>query len=145
MCHICHQNYCKLNHIQQETGDYRGTIIFEIDIMKNSSPLNLKFTFLATVKTKITLLYCWTHSTPSSVNQNKINNQTTSENPPVSLHSIFELSIWAIISNSDINRVQNELYFLASSKLIFNFKFQGQGMTFHCQQECWYGIPSHNG
>ena len=27
-------------------------IIFEFDIMKNSSPLNLKFTFFATVKTK---------------------------------------------------------------------------------------------
>ena len=39
---------------------------FEIDIMKNSSPLNLKFTFFATVKTKITLRFCWTHSTLSS-------------------------------------------------------------------------------
>ena len=47
----------------RKPGDYNGTIIFEIDIMKNSSPLNLKFTFFATVKTKIRLLFCWTHST----------------------------------------------------------------------------------
>ena len=69
----------------RKPGDYNGTIIFEFDIMKNSSPLNLKFTFFATVKTKITLLFCWTHSTLSSapkcdrVNQSKVNNQTTSE------------------------------------------------------------------
>ena len=43
--------YCK------KPEDYNGTIIFEIDIMKNWSPLNLKFTFFATVKTKITLLF----------------------------------------------------------------------------------------
>ena len=53
--------------------------------MKNSSPLKLKFPFFATVKTKITLLYCWTHSTLSSaskcdrVNQNKRNNQKICE------------------------------------------------------------------
>ena len=51
----------------RKPGIYNGIIIFEIDIMKNSSPLNLKFTFFATVKTKITLLFCWTHSTLSSV------------------------------------------------------------------------------
>ena len=51
--------------------DYNGTIIFEIDIMKNSSPINLKFTFFATVKTKITLLFCWTHFKVKPVNQNK--------------------------------------------------------------------------
>ena len=55
------------------------------DIMKNSSPLNLKFLFFATVKTKITLLFCWTNSTLSSackcdrVNQNKRNNQNFCE------------------------------------------------------------------
>ena len=65
----------------RKPGDYNGTIIFEIAIMKNSSPLNLKFKFLATVKTKITHLFCWTHSTLSSpskcdgVNQNIRNNQ----------------------------------------------------------------------
>ena len=69
----------------RKPGDYNGTIIFEFDIMKNSSPLNLKFTFFATVKTKITLLFCWTHSTLSSaskcdrVNQNKRNNQKICE------------------------------------------------------------------
>ena len=69
----------------RKPGDYNGTIIFEIDIMKNLSPLNLKFTFFATVKTKITLLFWWTHSTLSSaskcdrVNQNKINNQKICE------------------------------------------------------------------
>ena len=69
----------------RKPGNYNGTIIFEFDIMKNSSPLNLKFTFFATVKTKITLLFCWTHSTLSSaskcdrVNQNKRNNQKICE------------------------------------------------------------------
>ena len=69
----------------RKPGDYNGTIIFEFDIMKNSSPLNLKLTFFATVKTKITLLFCWTHSTLSSaskcdrVNQNKRNNQKICE------------------------------------------------------------------
>ena len=69
----------------RKPGDYNSTIIFEIDIMKISSPLNLKFTFFATVKTKITLLFCWTHSTHSSaskcdiVNQNKRNDQKNCE------------------------------------------------------------------
>ena len=65
--------------------DYNGTIIFEFDIMKHSSPLNLKLTFFATVKTKITLLFCWAHSTLSSaskcdrVNQNKRKKQKICE------------------------------------------------------------------
>ena len=58
-----------LTTYSRKLGDYNGTIIFEIDIMKNSSPLNLKFTFFATVKTKITLLFCWTHSTLSSASE----------------------------------------------------------------------------
>ena len=36
----------------RKPGDYNGTIIFEIDIMKNSSPLNLIFTFFAMSKPK---------------------------------------------------------------------------------------------
>ena len=70
-----------LSTFSRKPWNYNGTIIFEIDIMKNSYPLNLKFTLFATVKTKITLLFCWTHSTLSSaskcdrVNQNKRNNQ----------------------------------------------------------------------
>ena len=69
----------------RKAGDYNGTIIFEFDIMKNTSPLSLKFTFFATVKTKITLLFCWTHNTLSSafkcdrVNQNERNNQKICE------------------------------------------------------------------
>ena len=55
--------YCR------KPGDCNDTIIFEIGIMKNSSRLNSKFTFLATVKTKIKLLYCWTHSTLSSASE----------------------------------------------------------------------------
>ena len=48
----------KLVHIHsRKPGNYNCTIIFEIDIMKKSSPLNLKFTFFATVKTKITLKF----------------------------------------------------------------------------------------
>ena len=58
-----------LTTYSRKPGDYNGTIIFEIDIMKNSSPLNLKFTFFATIKTKITLLFCWTHSTLSSASE----------------------------------------------------------------------------
>ena len=53
----------------RKPGDYNGTIIFEFDIMKNSSPLNFESTFFATVKTKITLFFCWTHSTLSSASE----------------------------------------------------------------------------
>ena len=69
----------------RKPGDYNGTIVFEFDIMKNSSSLNSKFTFYATVKTKITLLFCRTHSTLSlaskcdRVNQNKRNDQKICE------------------------------------------------------------------
>ena len=46
--------------------------------MKNSSPLNLKFTFFASVKTKITLLFCWTQLS-FRVNQNKRTNKKICE------------------------------------------------------------------
>ena len=36
----------------RKPGDYNSTIIFEIDVMKNSSPLNLKLTFFAMSKPK---------------------------------------------------------------------------------------------
>ena len=36
----------------RKPGDYNGTIIVEFDIMKNSSPLNLKLTFFAMSKPK---------------------------------------------------------------------------------------------
>ena len=74
-----------LTTYSRKPGDYNGIIISKIYIMKNSSPLNLKFTFFATVTTKITLLFSWTHSTLSStskcdkVNQNKRNNQKICE------------------------------------------------------------------
>ena len=42
--------------LASELSNYDGTIIFEIHIMKNSSPLNLKITFCATVKTTSFLL-----------------------------------------------------------------------------------------
>ena len=55
-CFTCiTKTLANLTTYSRKPGDYSGTIIFEIDIMKNSSPLNLKFTFFATVKTKITL------------------------------------------------------------------------------------------
>ena len=38
--------YCR------KQGDCNGIIIFEVDIMKNSSPLNLKFTIFAMSKPK---------------------------------------------------------------------------------------------
>ena len=67
-----------LTTYSRKPGDYSGTIIFEIDIMKNSSPLNLKFTFFATFKTKITLLSL-SHSLCAQQsynwNNNKLNNQ----------------------------------------------------------------------
>ena len=50
-----------LRTYSRKPGNYNDTIIFEIGIMKKSSPLNLKFTFFATVKTKITLLLSVTH------------------------------------------------------------------------------------
>ena len=34
-----------LTTYSRKPGDYNGTIIFEIDIMKKSSPINLKFTY----------------------------------------------------------------------------------------------------
>ena len=46
-----------LTTYNRKPENYNSTIIFEIDIMKNSSPLNLKFTFFATVKTKIILRF----------------------------------------------------------------------------------------
>ena len=63
--------YCK-----KKPGDSNGTIIFKIDFMKNSSPLNLKFTFFATIKTKnqnnTSFLLDSQHSQLSfRVNQNK--------------------------------------------------------------------------
>ena len=51
-----------LTTFSKKPRNYNGTIVFEIDIMKNSSPLNLKFTFFAIVKSKVILLFCWTHS-----------------------------------------------------------------------------------
>ena len=74
-----------LTTYSRKPGGYIGTNIFEIDIMKNSSPLNLKSTFFATVKTKIALFFCWTHTTlsPASkcdrVYQNKRNDQNICE------------------------------------------------------------------
>ena len=41
-----------LTTFSRKPGDYNGTIIFEIDIMKKSSPLNLIFTFFAMSKPK---------------------------------------------------------------------------------------------
>ena len=35
-----------LTTYRRKLGDYNGTIIFEIDIMKNSSPLNLKLALI---------------------------------------------------------------------------------------------------
>ena len=42
-------------------GNYNGTNFFEIDIIKKSSPINSKFTFFATVTTKIALPFSVTH------------------------------------------------------------------------------------
>ena len=41
-----------LTKYSRKPGDYNGTIIFDIDIMKNSYPLNLIFTFFAMSKPK---------------------------------------------------------------------------------------------
>ena len=42
----------QLSTYSRKTGNYNGTIIFEIDSMKKFSPLNLKFTFYAISKPK---------------------------------------------------------------------------------------------
>ena len=41
-----------LTTYSRKPENYTGTIIFEIDVMKNSSPLNLKFTSFAMSKPK---------------------------------------------------------------------------------------------
>ena len=70
-----------LTTYSRKPENYNGTIIFEIDIMKNSSPLNSIFKFFAMSKPKqhffsagLTAL-----SAQFRVYQNKIINQTTSE------------------------------------------------------------------
>ena len=77
MFHVCHQNYCELNHLKMKMAQ----LLFKIDIMKNSSPLNLKFTLFAMSKPKqqffsaeLTAL-----SAQLRVNQNKRNNQNNCE------------------------------------------------------------------
>ena len=54
-----------LSTYSRKPGNYNGTIIFEVDIMKKFSPLKSKFTFFATVKTKIKLFFSVTHFTLS--------------------------------------------------------------------------------
>ena len=73
-------NYMR-KYSSRKPENYNGTIIFEIDIMKNSSPLNLKFTLFAMSKPKqqffsagLTAL-----SAQLRVNQNKRNNQNNCE------------------------------------------------------------------
>ena len=52
-CFTCvTKTIANLTTYSRKPGDYNGTIIFEIDIMKNSSPLNLIFTFFAMSKPK---------------------------------------------------------------------------------------------
>ena len=51
------KSIANLTTYSRKLEDYNGTIIFEIDIMKKSSSLNLKFTFFANVKTKIKLFF----------------------------------------------------------------------------------------
>ena len=55
-----------LSKYSRKPGNYNGTIAFVINIMKKSSPLNLKFTFFATVKTKTTLLFSVTFTVCSA-------------------------------------------------------------------------------
>ena len=81
-CFTCFtKTFANLTTYSRKPGDYNGTIIFEIDIMKNSSPLNLKFTLFAMSKPKqqffsagLTAL-----SAQLRVNQNKRNNQNNCE------------------------------------------------------------------
>ena len=46
------ETIANLTMYSRKVGDYNGTLIFEIDDMKNSSPLNPKFTFFAMSKPK---------------------------------------------------------------------------------------------
>ena len=81
-CFTCVTKTCaNLTTYSRKPGDYNGTIILEIDIMKNSSSLNLKFTLFAMSKPKqqffsagLTAL-----SAQLRVNQNKRNNQNNCE------------------------------------------------------------------
>ena len=81
-CFTCFtKTFANLTTYSRKPGNYNGTIIFEIDIMKNSSPLNLKFTLFAMSKPKqqffsagLTAL-----SAQLRVNQNKRNNQNHCE------------------------------------------------------------------
>ena len=81
-CFTCFtKTFANLTTYSRKPGNYNGTIIFEIDIMKNSSPLNLKFTLFAMSKPKqqffsagLTAL-----SAQLRVNQNKRNNQNNCE------------------------------------------------------------------
>ena len=75
------KTFANLTTYSRKPGNYNGTIIFENDIMKNSSPLNLKFTLFAMSKPKqqffsagLTAL-----SAQLRVNQNKRNNQNNCE------------------------------------------------------------------
>ena len=66
------KNHANLTTYSRKPENYNGTIVFEIDIMKNSSPLNLKFTFSFLLDSQ--------HSQLSfRVNQNKRNNQKICE------------------------------------------------------------------
>ena len=52
-CFTCvTKTIANLSTYSRKPGDYNGTIMFEIDIMKSSSPLNLIFTFFAMSKPK---------------------------------------------------------------------------------------------
>ncbi len=52
-CFTCvTKTIANLTTYSRKPGDYNGTIIFEIDIIKNSSPLNLIFTSFAMTKPK---------------------------------------------------------------------------------------------
>ena len=75
------KTFANLTTYSRKTGDYNGIIIFEIDIIKNLSPLNLIFTFFAMAKPKYLFFSAGLTALSAQfrVNQNKINNQTTSE------------------------------------------------------------------
>ena len=58
-CFTCvTKTIANLTTYSRKPGDYNGTIIFEIDIMKNSSPLNLNL-FQTWLVVSFVLIYCW--------------------------------------------------------------------------------------
>ena len=84
-------------------GNSNGTIIFEIGIVKKSSPINWKFTFVPLSKPKI--IFFW-----SNVNKNKPNSQNICEK---------------VKFDKDFNWLRMTFYYISISKVVVPLEFSG--------------------